>query len=587
MVRVLSSDSNYSNSAIQKRTGLSRSEVEQVKSEGKREIEERGDYGDRGGVKFGNSVGSFGIGKNKRGETGTSIGFGGAGVEWGERGSSISLPGGIKIETVEQGCYIVQRHSIFGQETFTNVKKKPECDDNDDDSNNNEPKPPNCIGSNGKPGTGEPKNLLPECTNDGKVHLYHILVNFYEEQEIIYSRLPDSNIARSRESRNKFLDETMFEHKAIQNQTGTVEQIQSETYPVSFTEYFNGTYIGLLEYLSIRVVIGQFGKIADKLPDSKSSESSPEQRYINGVLTDVITKQKSWAYAIVISVGSGCNPTGNEGCEDKPKIGDGTSDDTKPFPTGLPTREKNDTLKRREMRDYELMDRCCANTKKIAQALAVDEILDKGLIIPGRLVAYGAKKKITMKSYLEIMENHFRVADNLGIHPIEVKLQDSNNSLEGDQTYEVTFINATASIKQLLELGLEGKGQQADRLGILFRIAWINVQILSSIVAVVRGVQGLMQFLGVPIREKQEKVWMPFDVTLGKRDKIAKGFGNKNGKKPTDEEIKKVMDLRDEDSMEDVLPQFLNATEQPVLIETFDDKSSANFFDILRQVIRR
>jgi hypothetical protein len=48
------------------------------------------------------------------------------------------------------------------------------------------------------------------------------------------------------------------------------------------------------------------------------------------------------------------------------------------------------------------------------------------------------------------MENHFRVADNLGIHPIEIKVEDSNNSKLGDQAYEVTFINATASIKQLL-----------------------------------------------------------------------------------------------------------------------------------------
>jgi hypothetical protein len=100
-------------------------------------------------------------------------------------------------------------------------------------------------------------------------------------------------------------------------------------------------------------------------------------------------------------------------------------------------------------------------------------------------------------------------------------------------------------------------------------------------------VQGLMQFLGMPTKEKQEKVWMPFDVTLGKRDKIAKGFGNNNGKKPTNEEIKKIMDLRDEDSMEDVLPQFLNATEQPVLIETFEDKSGMSFFDALRQFIKK
>jgi hypothetical protein len=265
---------------------------------------------------------------------------------------------------VKQGCYIVQRHSIFGQETFTNIKKKPECDDNNDDDENSSPKPPNCIGSDGKPGTGEPRNLLPECTNDGEAHLYYILVNSYEEQEIVYPNYPDRSIFRSRENRNKFLNETIFESKLIDNQTGTPEQVVAEIYTMLYVETITTTYSGLLEYLSNRIVNGQFGRIADKVPGSKSNESTTE-RYVSGIgFTTVIAAQKSWAYAVVISPGSGCNPTGNEGCGDNSSNTGGTSDDDKPHPTGLQPRKNNDTLKRGDQRDFELMDRCCANTKK-------------------------------------------------------------------------------------------------------------------------------------------------------------------------------------------------------------------------------
>jgi hypothetical protein len=97
MPRVVGSDSNYSNSGIQKRTGLSRSEVEEVRSNGRREVEERGNYGDRGGVKIDTGIGKIGIGKNERGDIGSSVEIGGFGVEWGQGGGSVSLPGGIKI----------------------------------------------------------------------------------------------------------------------------------------------------------------------------------------------------------------------------------------------------------------------------------------------------------------------------------------------------------------------------------------------------------------------------------------------------------------------------------------------------------
>lgn len=95
-----------------------------------------------------------------------------------------------------------------------------------------------------------------------------------------------------------------------------------------------------------------------------------------------------------------------------------------------------------------------------------------------------------------------------------------------------------------------------------------------------------MYFIGMPIREKIDKIQMPFDPTLGKREQIkkkAKGFDpNKSESKPSEKEIKDTLELKDEDSLEALLPDFLNTVEQPTLTENYDDESGVTLADLLR-----
>ena len=179
-VGVSSSSTNYSTSAIARRTGLTRDEIRELKEEGKRDIDERGNYGDRGGFSFDKGGFSFSGGINENGDRGGSIEAFGFGVEWGEGGGSVSFPGGIDISMSEQGCYVVQVHSIFGQEAFTNIQKKPECEDDEDNGNSNDSLPP-------QPGD----KIYPKCLNpNAVVRFYGLTPSYYftKNKDIYKSR---------------------------------------------------------------------------------------------------------------------------------------------------------------------------------------------------------------------------------------------------------------------------------------------------------------------------------------------------------------------------------------------------------------
>ncbi|KMW70970.1 hypothetical protein WN50_31240 [Limnoraphis robusta CS-951] len=137
------------------------------------EFDDKGIKG--GGINVG--IGSISVDRDKN--LGISVGIPGiadAGVKINdEGGGEVSLPGGIKIVFKKEGCFTVETRTIFGQYAGSNITKDPSCNSNDDDDSgggSDEPKPPHCIGSDGKRGTGPPKNLLPECADDGKVHTF-------------------------------------------------------------------------------------------------------------------------------------------------------------------------------------------------------------------------------------------------------------------------------------------------------------------------------------------------------------------------------------------------------------------------------
>ena len=230
--------------------------------------------------------------------------------------------------------------------------------------------------------------------------------------------------------------------------------------------------------------------------------------------------------------------------------------------------------------------KCCQETSELLQdiydALNVDEILSKGVKTPNRLIAYGASKQTTHKDYLSLIAFLIREIDHLGIHPFEVNISDTNPALEGDQSVSLEFVNATAVAKQLIELSLENKGDSAARLNLQVRSARIQVQILNAVVVISRMVQGLINYVGMPIREIVDQVTMPFDITLGNRRKFSgKGFGS--GKKP---DLIQEINKNTEQATEEILDKFLKEEKQPVVSETYD-ANEPGLLELIQRFIKR
>ncbi len=443
----------------------------------------------------GNLPGGFGVSFGNDGFGASGFGFG---VEAGEDKSSVELPGGIKITFINKGCFVITVQHIFNQYAFSNIERKPGCDDDDDDDN--KPKPPHCIGSDGKSGTGEPKNLLPECTNDGKSHLYHILISFYEEQEIIYPSYPDRNLFRSREYRNKFLNESLFESKLIQNQTGTSEQVSTDIYPLIYTETITASYSGLLEYLSNRIINGQFGRVVDKVPDSKSSESTRLGWLDGWILTNITTKQKSWAYAWVISPGSGCNPTGDEGCESVSGTGNNNRSSSPKFPKpsgGLKSRNKS-------TEDDEMG--CCSRMEK---KLGLDGFPGE---LPASLLAKDdSKDPVKIENMTQLLLWLIDSLDErLGKFPIEMKIEDTDPLKKGKQSKTIDIPNISEMLAEQYGLLFQSSVNSQIQLNIQTNLLIENGLLKQALTRCENILDELVEYLGWEIQTSTRDIDIPF-----------------------------------------------------------------------------
>ena len=162
---------SYTSSSIEKRTGLTKSEIQQLRREA-REISEGVEYdADIWGIERSiedyenkplNKPKGIDLSKDRRGSSpverigrrniigiefegftprgvnldlpggfefkatdeGVGIGGLGFGVEFGEGRGTVDLPGGISIDFIEKGCYVVEVYKIFGQYATSDIQKK-------------------------------------------------------------------------------------------------------------------------------------------------------------------------------------------------------------------------------------------------------------------------------------------------------------------------------------------------------------------------------------------------------------------------------------------------------------------------------
>jgi len=228
-----------------------------------------------------------------------------------------------------------------------------------------------------------------------------------------------------------------------------------------------------------------------------------------------------------------------------------------------------------------IMNDCCRESTKlmreIHQALAVRELLSNGVETPNRWIVAGGKKYTKNKTYLDLISFQMRMQDHLGIHPFRAEVTDTNAAQEGNQTVAVEFANATAALKQIAELLLENKGDSSTRLNLMIRTAVAVGQILNVVSIISKTIEGVVQYLGMPIRERVYKVKMPFDFTFGarKKNKSGQGFG-----KGTQGGVNNL-DINTEEATEALLPVFMQDSEQPIVVEDFDDREG-DLTDIIR-----
>jgi hypothetical protein len=233
-------------------------------------------------------------------------------------------------------------------------------------------------------------------------------------------------------------------------------------------------------------------------------------------------------------------------------------------------------------------ENCCDKINEIYEILGIEEMQDKGFIVPNRVVAPNAKGNTKLENYLQILEWQIRQTDHLGIHPFVGTIKDANEAIAGDQSLSIQFPNATAAVKYIAETVMEGKGDAAVRLSLLVRLSYATAQITTILVQTSRGIKALSSYFGMPLVERIESVKIPFDILLGIRPEGSKGFGketSKSGEQIKAELLKKI-DQNSEDATEDMLPHFMKVAELEVKTQDFRPSTEFDFWAFLKRVMR-
>lgn len=216
-------------------------------------------------------------------------------------------------------------------------------------------------------------------------------------------------------------------------------------------------------------------------------------------------------------------------------------------------------------KNKDMDEKCCEMIRQIYDVLAVDEMIDEGFSAPNRLIAMEGKGNYLATNYLKILEFQVRIMDHLGIHPIVAELEDTNLIKAGKQGLKPKTVNAHAAIKQILENSYKNDTNNEAILRVLGATDIALSQILRAVTEGVRKLRDIMTFLGVPIKEKQFKIIMPFNVQALYKKKTTK----KKQDKKTVEVTEKV--LNTEEKLETLLPKFIQNSQQNFLYEGYDD----------------
>ncbi|MEB3277776.1 MAG: hypothetical protein VKK42_02495 [Lyngbya sp.] len=453
------------------------------------------------------------------GKDGVGFGMGAAGFGITKRpggGGSVSFPGGMKMEVVNKGCYIVKLFYVFGQYTHSDIEKKPKCDEDDDDNQgNDESKPPHCIGSDGKSGKGSPKNLLPECLNDGKVHDFYWRPSAQTGGQWIHYDNRDSDSYWVRIFQDKFFGFNEQNQLVAHSTDSSIKRTKDgEEFTVGYDSglvvltskylrnYFRGTYDELTTYLSNYTYEFQ-GHIVQGLPGTNTETVKfPKSDYI----------RDNWAYAWVVSpdaVGK-CNPTGNEGCNNGNSSGnddDSKNDRNSPRfpkrPGGLKPPSKGD-------RGDDMAD-CCA---KIMKRLGLDKFPGK---LPKSLLETEDNEPVKIETLTDLLLYLMDSLDErLGKYPIDVKIKDVNPFKKGEQSETLSFPNISEILAE--SYGLQFKTALDSQINqtIITNLLIENGLQKAALTRIENVLEEFIEYFGWDVKESTTKIDIPY--TPGKRN---------------------------------------------------------------------
>ncbi|MEA5500372.1 hypothetical protein VB834_09205 [Limnoraphis robusta Tam1] len=429
MVRV--SSSSNTTTAISKRTGLSREEIETMRREA---------YQETKGIKSG-SIKAGGIGKisaNTAGGIGLSVAGFGLKVKPDGSGGEVSFPGGLKVSFKKEGCFTVETRTIFGQYAGSNITKDPSCNSNDDDSSSDEPKPPHCIGSDGKAGSGNPNHQLPACANDGKVHTFYYLHSSITSRKYEYHNGGWGSYRT-----------LSYKHYLFSNIKGMYDYSEDE---LTITEYIDGN-LNTRDHNNVPTFVAnrfrgtyeQFLEVIGEPVDTKTTRTViPTWNPYPYTYTD---EYKSWVVAGINEAGYDCNPTGDEGCGSDSNGSNNTENEGKNNPPRSgKTPGKPSKNKKGDNNGDDDMSKCCEETKELL-LLILDHVGYNlsPIEVPSSLIDDDNSEPTIIPNIPSFLIWWFgRWDDATGVFPQVINIEDSDPLEAGNQSGEPVILNNQA-----------------------------------------------------------------------------------------------------------------------------------------------
>lgn len=216
-----------------------------------------------------------------------------------------------------------------------------------------------------------------------------------------------------------------------------------------------------------------------------------------------------------------------------------------------------------------IMSNCCKESKvdlarveealeRLEQVIGTREILDhpQGFGVPNKMLIPGGDGYSYSKNYLNIFTWLFASIDRYGFDgPIIVDIADTDKGKAGDQGLKIQVNSLSTAIQTLLSLAVENKGDQATRLNIQIRLAFMLTRLMRMMHKMYYLVVAILEGLGIPTIKKRIKD-IPFEFNLNPDDL---GFGKKAEK----------LDTMNEDELEAQLPKILDTKEMDLIVEQF------------------